>query len=49
MARKSSVPQKQPNGANLGFEAKLWQAADKCVLSGEIRFKEAEKSIGALV
>jgi type I restriction enzyme M protein len=29
MARKSSSPQKQSNGANLGFEAKLWQAADK--------------------
>ena len=29
MARKSSSPQKQSNGANLGFEAKLWQAVDK--------------------
>src|SRR6478736_4193521 len=29
MARKSSSPQKQSNGANLGFEAKLWAAADK--------------------
>jgi type I restriction enzyme M protein len=29
MARKSSSPQKISNGANLGFEAKLWAAADK--------------------
>jgi hypothetical protein len=30
MARKSSSSQKQSNGgANLGFEAKLWQPADK--------------------
>jgi hypothetical protein len=29
MARKSSSSQKQSNGGTLGFEAKLWQAADK--------------------
>jgi len=29
MARTSSSPKKQSNGANLGFEQKLWQAADK--------------------
>lgn len=29
MARQSSSPKKASNGANLGFEQKLWQAADK--------------------
>lgn len=29
MARKSSITQKATNGANLGFEATLWAAADK--------------------
>ena len=29
MARKSSTPAKSSNGANLGFEQKLWAAADK--------------------
>lgn len=29
MARKKSVKKKTGNGANLGFEEKLWQAADK--------------------
>jgi type I restriction enzyme M protein len=29
MARKGSTSAKSSNGANLGFEAKLWQAADK--------------------
>lgn len=29
MARTSSSSKKQSNGANLGFEQKLWQAADK--------------------
>jgi type I restriction enzyme, S subunit len=29
MARKSSSPSQASNGANLGFEQKLWQAADK--------------------
>jgi type I restriction enzyme M protein len=29
MAKKSSVSAKSSNGANLGFEQKLWQAADK--------------------
>lgn len=29
MARKGSTSAKLSNGANLGFEAKLWQAADK--------------------
>jgi type I restriction enzyme M protein len=29
MARKSSTPAKSSTGANLGFEQKLWQAADK--------------------
>ena len=29
MARNSSSPKKQSSGANLGFEQKLWQAADK--------------------
>jgi type I restriction enzyme M protein len=29
MARKCSTSAKSSNGANLGFEAKLWQAADK--------------------
>ena len=29
MARKGSTSAKSNNGANLGFEQKLWQAADK--------------------
>src|SRR5260370_21443692 len=29
MAKKSYTPAKSSNGANLGFEAKLWAAADK--------------------
>jgi type I restriction enzyme M protein len=29
MAKKSSTPAKSSNGANLGFEQKLWAAADK--------------------
>lgn len=39
MARQSTKKQKTSNGANLGFEATLWAAADK-LMRGELRINE---------
>jgi hypothetical protein len=51
--RKAKVKKNTSNGANLGFEEKLWQATDKMrgiwilpkMLSGEIRVKEADRFV----
>ncbi len=47
MARTSSTPKKQSNGANLGFEQKLWQAADK--LRGHIDAAEYKHVVLGLI
>lgn len=47
MARNSSSPKKPSNGANLGFEQKLWQAADK--LRGHMDASEYKHVVLGLV
>ena len=49
---KATCGDSQSNGANLGFEATLWAAADALrdtllpkLIYGELRVKDAEKSI----